>query len=188
MTEYIVFSGHTQRLRGDLLSIAKHLRAIEGAASPALIFACDTGRQTDIDTRGSDTELEQRFNPTDTGPAPDTPKKRGRPKLGVTGREITLLPRHWEWLDKQRGGASATLRRLVDRARKGHASGDNKRLAQDRTQRFISAIAGDLPGYEEATRALYSGDGDAFSKHTHDWPKDIRAFANELATGAFESI
>jgi hypothetical protein len=98
---------------------------------------------------------------------------------------VTLLPRHWEWLERQRGGASAALRRLVDDARKQTARSDGVRLAQDRTNRFMSAIAGDLPGFEEATRALYAGNERAFREHIGAWPKDIVDCTLRLCDGAF---
>jgi hypothetical protein len=102
----------------------------------------------------------------------------GRPKLGVTAREITLLPRHWEWLSAQSGGASAALRRLVDEAqRKGGGDG---RAGRDAAYRFMQATCGDRPGYEEALRALYRGDGAAFEQRIADWPEDIRAYVGHL--------
>jgi len=156
-----------------------------------LVFEEETGLQIDIDTTGSRADLEQRFSGDQQNdePAPDAdagvPKKRGRPRLGVVGREITLLPKHWQWLDGQRGGASATLRRLVDKARRENRLVDRKRRSQDRTNRFMSAIAGDRPGYEEATRALYAGNRQRFVEETTSWPADIKATALEFAQDAF---
>jgi hypothetical protein len=103
----------------------------------------------------------------------------------VVGREITLLPRHWEWLDRQRGGASATLRRLVDAERKATVTQDEQRLSQDRTNRFLSAMAGDLAGFEDATRALYAGDRAGFEVASVSWCADIRRVAMQLADAAF---
>jgi uncharacterized protein len=99
----------------------------------------------------------------------------GRPRLGVVAREVTLLPRHWEWLALQRGGASAALRRLVDEARRTHAQQDAARLAKERCYRFMSAIAGSLPGFEEAARALFADDAEALALHTTTWPADVQA-------------
>ncbi len=103
----------------------------------------------------------------------------------MVGREVTLLPRHWEWLDRQRGGASASLRRLIDDARKLSAEADDIRTAQDRTNRFMSAIAGDLPGFEQATRALYAGNEHAFVAQVETWPKDVKTYTLVFADGAF---
>ncbi|MCW1840268.1 DUF2239 family protein [Prosthecomicrobium hirschii] len=109
---------------------------------------------------------------------------RGRPKLGVVAREITLLPRHWDWLASQPGGASVVLRKLVDRERKQAAWDDMVRDLRAATQRFMTAMAGDLPGYEEASRALYAGDHARFVAETEAWPADIRDHARRLAEGA----
>ncbi|GBQ27726.1 putative cytoplasmic protein [Gluconacetobacter sacchari DSM 12717] len=106
---------------------------------------------------------------------------RGRPKLGVVAREVTLLPRHWEWLAAQPGGASQMLRRLVDQARRSDGGQTGIRDARERTYRFLSALAGNLPGFEEATRALFSGDDSAFAGHMRDWPADVKAHALMLA-------
>jgi uncharacterized protein len=117
--------------------------------------------------------------------APAAPAGVGRPRLGVVAREVTLLPRHWEWLATQRGGASAALRRLVDEARKTHAEQDAQRHAKERAYRFMSAMAGGLPGFEEASRALFAHDGGAFAQRIQDWPTDIRVHLARLAQGAF---
>lgn len=109
----------------------------------------------------------------------------GRPRLGVVAREVTLLPRHWEWLSRQRGGASAALRRLVDEARRAHAQADRRRLAQERAYRFMSAIAANWPGFEEASRALFAGDGQALAHRTAGWPADVRDHLAWLARDAW---
>jgi hypothetical protein len=116
---------------------------------------------------------------------PALKNKPGRPKLGVVGREITLLPGHWEWLDKQRGGASATLRRLVDQHRLNNTSADKTRLAQDSTNRFIYAIAGNLGNFEEAVRVLYANNPDGFADCVKLWPSDIRQCTKHYADGAW---
>ena len=109
------------------------------------------------------------------------PKGRGRPKLGVVPREVTLLPRHWAWLGAQPGGASAAIRRLVDEARKGPRSAA---AARDGVYRFITAMAGDRPGYEEALRALYRDDAARFCEIIADWPKDVCRYTAELLGGS----
>ena len=113
------------------------------------------------------------------------PPSVGRPKLGVVAREVTLLPRHWEWLATQRGGASAALRRLVETARKQHAEHDAQRLATERAYRFMSAIGGGYAGFEEASRALFAHDAGGFAGLTAGWPTDVQAHLNWLARGAF---
>jgi hypothetical protein len=116
-----------------------------------------------------------------------TPKPvRGRPRLGVTAREVTLLPRHWDWLATQPGGASAALRRLVDLARRDNLAGDRRRETQEAVHRVMTTLAGNLPGYEEALRALYAGDGESFSRRMAEWPHDVRTYVQALANRADE--
>ena len=121
---------------------------------------------------------------TEAAPAP---RKPGRPKLGVVAREITLLPRHWDWLAAQPGGASVALRRLVEDARKVSAGEDRRRAAQEATYRFMQAMAGDAPGFEDASRALFAGDVARFEGHVARWADDVRDHATWLATDAFGS-
>ncbi len=109
----------------------------------------------------------------------------GRPRLGVVAREITLLPRHWDWLGAQPGGASVALRRMVEDARKVSADGDRWRLAQEAAYRFMHALGGDLPGYEDATRALFAGNIVRFEEALARWPEDVREHASLLAADAF---
>lgn len=118
-----------------------------------------------------------------TNKMPSQKKKSGpgRPKLGVIAREVTLLPRHWDWLATQPGGASVTLRKLVEEAKTKNQKKDQVRLAQEAAHRFMTAMAGDLPGYEEALRAFYAKKYDAFSKLTEDWPRDLRDYIQKLA-------
>ena len=113
------------------------------------------------------------------------PRAAGRPRLGVVAREVTLLPRHWEWLSVQPGGASAALRRLIDKARKDNKSADSQRAASERSYKFMSAIAGDQPQFEEAARALFAGDAVRFAGHVADWPPDVRTYLMQLAEAAF---
>jgi hypothetical protein len=107
-------------------------------------------------------------------------RKPGRPKLGVVAREVTLLPRHWEWLAGQPGGASVALRKLVELARKTNAGADRRRQAQEAAYRFLSAMAGDEPGFEEATRALFAGRREEFEANMAAWPEDVREHARKL--------
>lgn len=124
-------------------------------------------------------------------PAPAAPAPapgRGRPRLGVSAREVTLLPRHWDWLAAQPGGASATLRRLVEAAaRAPEAPEAARRRAADAACAVISALAGDAPGAEAAVRALYAGDADAFHRETAAWPADITAYVRRLAGPALSA-
>jgi hypothetical protein len=141
-----------------------------------LIFDDVTGRTVELDLRGSVEDVLARL------PLPTSPAKpaRGRPKLGVTAREVTLLPRHWDWLAAQPGGASATLRRLVDQARRETGGDDLARQTQEAAYRVMTTLAGDLPGYEEALRALFAGDRQRLDQLTAGWPGDIAAYLRDL--------
>ncbi len=173
---WTAFQGHSRIAQGPLAEVALAVRKQDPGAGLILIFDDATGRVLDLDLRGSDDEVRKRFAPPADGPA----RGRGRPRLGVTAREVTLLPRHWDWLAGQPGGASAALRRLVDEARKTDDGRTALRQARERCYRFLSGIAGDLPGFEEASRALFAGDGDRFRGLIADWPADIRDHALRL--------
>lgn len=155
------------------LAVRAHLDA-DPMAQP-LVFDDATGAVIDLDLRGDAAAIVARLAPA--GP----PRGRGRPKLGVVPREVTLLPRHWDWLARQSGGASATLRRLVDAARRDGAA--DPRAARDAAYRFMSAMAGDRAGFEEAARALFAGDRPSFDRHAASWPTDIRTHVERLMWG-----
>ncbi len=116
------------------------------------------------------------------------PRGRGRPKLGVVAREVTLLPRHWDWLGSQPGGASVALRRLVEAARRANQATDTKRQAQESAYRFITALAGDLPDYEEAVRMLFAQNRAGFDMASAAWPADVRNHARKLAAVVFDGM
>ena len=184
LPSHIAFDGHRCIASGSLLVVAlavKHALG-EGALGPVLVFDNTTGRSVDIDTRGADDEVVARFAlvVADVPPAESEARGRGRPKLGVVAREITLLPRHWDWLAKQPGGASVALRKLVEDARRANAKLDERRAAQERAYHFMSALAGDLPGFEEAARALFADDRARFAELIADWPADVRDHAFAL--------
>lgn len=160
-----------------------------------LLFDCNDSRPLELDLRLSPEAQLAQYSAvdTDTGVVADAdadtteaqPKKRGRPRLGVVSKEVTLLPRHWAWLAEQPGGASVALRRLVEDARKAGAEKGRVRRRQEACYRFMHAIAGNLPNFEEATRALYARESALFHAEIADWPRDIRAHAADLAAGAF---
>lgn len=174
------FDGHVLIASGALAEVAlavKRLLDRHPARSP-LILDDATGQPVEIDFRGSADEVLGRLQPAAGG---DARRGAGRPRLGVVAREVTLLPRHWYWLNSQPGGASATLRKLVEAARRNGSAKDRARLAGEAADRFMRTVAGDLAGYEEASRALWRGDRDAFNRHTRGWPKDVREHARRLA-------
>ncbi|WP_424630586.1 DUF2239 family protein [Bradyrhizobium sp. SYSU BS000235] len=195
------FEGCRLLLSGPLIEVALAVKAAMAweAADPILTFDDATGRVIDLDLRGSKAEIIARLSqpqPTraDQAPSPqtdaaddaDAPKEargRGRPKLGVIGREVTLLPRQWEWLAVQPGGASVALRKLVDDARRNGGAAQKTRTAQERAYHFMLAMAGNLPHYEDAIRALFANDRPRLEQQITEWPQDIAAHAIRLAYG-----
>jgi hypothetical protein len=186
MPDVIAFAESRRLTQGPLSEVAVAVkRALDaGEAAPVLIFDSTTSRPVEVDLRGTSEDVRGRLAEP-AGPE-EASRGRGRPKLGVTAREVTLLPRHWDWLSSQPGGASATLRRLVEEARKTAPSGGSVREAREAVYRFATAMAGDAPGYEEAMRALFAGDAARFEAETVGWPGDVRDHARTLAKTAFE--
>jgi hypothetical protein len=182
----IAFEGDRQIAAGPLAYVAIAVKqALErGGPDAVLIFDAETARPVEIDVRGTLAETLERIP---AGAAQDEPAKRGpgRPKLGVVAREVTLLPRQWDWLSGQSGGASVALRRLVDEARKASGSKDERRARQEAAYRFMTAMAGDQAHYEEATRALFAGDPGRFEAATADWPRDVQLAAETFAARVF---
>lgn len=179
------FSGSRHIASGPLADVALAAKSVldEDRTASVLIFDDATARPVEVDFRGSSEEVVQRIAKSATGDMDDgAPRGPGRPKLGVVAREVTLLPRHWEWLATQPGGASVALRKLVETARR--APLEQVRVAQDAANRFMTALAGNEPGYEEATRALFAGDAAKFAAETASWPADVRAYAAKLAAPA----
>lgn len=179
-TSCTAFAGMTRLASGELPSVAAAVKAALATdpAATILIFDNTTSQPVELDLRGSVEEVLARL-----APPPSPPATAGRPKLGVVAREVTLLPRHWEWLATQPGGASVALRKLVEEARKAHAWEDALRQQQETTYRFLSAIAGNLPHFEEATRALFANDHEGFAATMAAWPSDIREHALGLLGG-----
>jgi hypothetical protein len=179
---YTAFAGPKRLTAGTLADVAIAVKAM--ADAPVLVFDDATGRVVDLDLRGSEAEIRRRYAPRS---GDESRKGPGRPRLGVIPREVTLLPRHWEWLNAQPGGASVALRRLIDEARRSHAAPDRIRNAKEAAYRFMSAMAGDERGFEEAARALFAGDRPRFETETAAWPVDLRNHARLLAVDCFET-
>jgi len=191
------FAGEARLAAGTLAEVALAVkRAVSrGEARPVTVFVDATSMVVELDLRGSVDDVTARYAVLcdacgDDGRREDhtvrsTRRGRGRPKLGVVGKEVTLLPRHWAWLDAQRGGASVTLRRLVDKARRDNASADVVRRAQDVGYGFMTVMLGNHAGFEEATRALYASDRQRFLEESEGWPDDLKTHARMLAEPAF---
>jgi hypothetical protein len=193
MRTYTAFVGMRQFASGRLIDVALAAKAQEAeGGEPILTFDDRSGEVIDLDLRGTEAEITARLaelgkagdatSSVESRPNPDGgTRSRGRPKLGVIAREVTLLPRHWEWLVSQPGGASQALRRLVDEARRAEGGQTRMKAAREAAYRFLSALAGDLPGYEEMIRALFAGDAAGVADRLSAWPTDIRNYALKLA-------
>lgn len=187
MQQYIAFDGPHRVAAGDLATVVRGAKELLDRAKHAsiLVFETDTSRQVEIDFRGTPEEVIARLPaPAEPEVEPAAEPKAGRPKLGVVAKEVTLLPRHWEWLAAQPGGASITLRKLVEEARRANAAKDAARVAQEAANRFMMIVAGNFPGFEEASRALYRKDQARFEAATAEWPADVRDHVRYLADAA----
>jgi len=183
---FTAFAGPQRLASGALADVALAVKHAGTTPASVTIFDDRTGRTIDLDLRGSDADILARLSRAtadDVRPEPPTsePRGRGRPKLGVVAREVTLLPRHWEWLNAQPGGASVALRKLVDDARRASGDRDRAREARDAAYHFMSGIAGNRPNFEEAARALFADDRRRFAELIAEWPADIREHAIALA-------
>jgi len=187
---FTAFLGQKRIAAGKLESVlaAAKGKLDAGSTDRLAIFDDEEARVHDFDFRGGleDVLARLHYHPLLRDRKEGTPGEKvpqrgpGRPKLGVVSREVTLLPRHWEWLGRQRGGASATLRRLVEDARKRESPRDRDTKAREATYRFMSDMAANLPGYEEASRALFAGNYEALAQEMRDWPPDIRGYVSRL--------
>lgn len=190
-----VFEGTRQIAQGAFIEAVAAAKVAfdQSHNSSILVFEDTTGDLIDVDYGGTPAEVLHRATARDARKAAadavaqtDAPTRgAGRPRLGVVAREVTLLPRHWQWLNGQPGGASAALRRLVDEARRTNIGRDRVRRAQEVAYRFMVALAGDLAGFEEAIRALFAGDLARFDHEIENWPGDVSRYARQLAAPAF---
>lgn len=190
---YVAFDGDRRIGSGSRREVARAGREAldRNAHASILVFDAQTSALVDLDLRGSVDDVLARIPQVTTPSAGEdaavaaAPRGPGRPKLGVVAREITLLPRHWDWLAQQKGGASVAIRKLVDEARRVNEEPDRIRLGQEAAYRFMSAMAGNRPHFEEAIRALFANDISRFEKLIAEWPADIRDHAAKLAERAF---
>lgn len=193
-TPSLAFQGTSLIAAGPLATVADAAKvAFDLAPDRTILFFDDvTSLPIEVDLRGSREDVAQRYAPAPALPAAEDAAESveshrgpGRPKLGVVAREVTLLPRHWEWLSKQTGGASVALRKLVDEAKKANEAKDRARLAQESAYRFMSTMAGNQADFEEATRAFFANNSERFEQLLHAWPADVREHALVLASRAF---
>lgn len=189
---YIAFEGDRHIATGDLREVARAAKQalIRRDDASILVFDDASSRPIEIDLRGTVAEVLARLpgaasDPVVSDDAPSAPRGPGRPKLGVVAREITLLPRHWDWLAQQPGGASVAIRRLVEEARRSGEDRDRLRQAREAAYRFVSVMAGNKPHYEDAIRALFAGEPVRFEELIAGWPAGVRDHASRLAARAF---
>ena len=187
-TPCTAFKGPRCIAAGELADVALKAKTAVDKGEQVLIFDDTTSESIEVDFRGSAEDVLRRLAQTDGNQVvTDGPRGPGRPKLGVVAREITLLPRHWDWLNAQPGGASVALRKLVEEARRANGGKDRVRQSQEAAYRFMSIMAGNRPGFEEATRALFAGHRDRFDQLIAPWPKDVRHHARKLAADALDA-
>ena len=196
-TAWIAFARHKRIAHGEPKDVAARVKCfVDGHLSvPVVILDATSSQPVEIDLRGSvATVLKRLSSPSVDGPPPaeastgDTPRGPGRPRLGVVAREVTLLPRHWDWLGSQPGGASVALRKLVERAQRASAESDRLREATESAYRFMHALAGNEAGFEEASRALFAGDLARLTNEVARWPRDVRTHLLELAGRAASAV
>jgi uncharacterized protein len=189
LSTYTAFDSQQLLFQGTLSEVVLKIKKRLGRAdhSSVLIFSDETGKTMDFNFQGSEKDVQKRLEVFVSDGIPKESSGPGRPKLGVISREISLLPRHWEWLASQPGGASTILRTLVEEAAKKSTGSISVKQLQERVYRFLSVMAGDLPAYEEALRALYKRDKSKFTALIKEWPRDIRSHSLELAKPVFEA-
>lgn len=185
---YSAFENNQLICQGPLNEVILKIKKSIGKEehTSALIFSDESGRTLDFNFRGTEKEVLKRLEIY----LPENQKEEvssgpGRPKLGVVSREVSLLPRHWEWLATQKGGASVTLRNLVEEARKKSTHVDDGKQSQESTYQFMTVMAGDLENYEEALRALFKKDKKTFLKNIQGWPKDIKDYITKKSKPVF---
>ena len=173
---YTVFIGQRRVASGTLPTAMAGAKAamLEGVEGPVAVFDNSTGQELDVDLRGIPHAVARRAARV---------RGKGRPNLGVVAREVTLLPRHWVWLGTQPGGASAALRKLIDAARHVVHATEAGRRKREAAYAFMTEMAGNLPGFEEASRALFADELPRFRDLVAAWPCDIREHAIALASG-----
>lgn len=196
---YTAFKGSQRIAAGDLLRCAlivkEHFK--DEHVVGVLIFEDATGHLVDVDFHGTNDDVRNRMaqangkqetRAVSLEAETEVPRGPGRPKLGVVAREITLLPRHWDWLNTQTGGASVALRKLVEEARRASVGKDRIRLAQEASYRFMSAAISSEANFEEVARALFAGNRSRFKELVEAWPVDVRDYLKRLADSAFQDV
>ena len=186
--QFTAFAGDRLIAAGALEQVALATKkAHDRGDARLLVFSDATGEVVELDLRGTPQDVISRL-PTPESDADESPPiqvlGRGRPKLGVTPREVTLLPRHWQWLGDQPGGASAAIRKLVEQAARDNIEIDTARRKRDAAYKVMYALAGHLPGFEDGLRAFFAGDHVRFEEIARTWPEEIASYAIRMASAS----
>ena len=185
---YSSFTGYRHIASGPLRTVLKETKTFyDSTQTPdernashhpenLLFFHHGDGRQLDFDLSGSLEDVLSRIQTREPSPVDETPDKpgKGRPRLGVVSKEVTLLPRHWEWLSRQPASASATLRRLVSEA--SSRENTSSKAKAERLGTILWTLAGNLEGFEEASRCLHRLDFEGLFGFSDKWPGDLPGF------------
>ena len=178
MRTWIAFAGTNRLAKGRPQDVAAAVKAYAADGAGVLVFDAESSAPIELDLQGELAEVLARLNVS-----LEEPKRgRGRPRLGVVSKEVTLLPRHWNWLQGQNGGASVTLRKLVETAMRAEPDAASRQQSLESAYKFMTAMAGNEPGYEDATRALFAKDAAKFRKFSRKWPRDVKRHARKLAS------
>jgi hypothetical protein len=188
VNKYSAFEDAKLLFQGELSDVVLKIKKYLGSDrnSAILIFSEDTGKLMDFNFQGTTQAVLKRLEVFTSAEQMNPSSGPGRPRLGVVSREVSLLPRHWEWLAARSGGASATIRLLVEEAQKKSSTNPSIKQMQERVYRVMSVLAGDFHGYEEALRALYKRDRKSFVSRIETWPKDVQKYLNDLGKPVFE--
>ncbi|TWT29434.1 DUF2239 family protein [Blastopirellula retiformator] len=186
-TQCTAFAGTRQIGSGELATVAPAVWQAMQADNDleVLVYEDATGTLVDFDFYGSLEEILDRLDSADRWAQDDAIHAAKRPQRKAVVREVKLLPRHWQWLDTQPGGASAALRRLVEEAKRVSGPADRVRRSQEAAYHFMADMAGDLVGFEEANRALFAGDLARFEEMSATWPVDVTNYIKRLGAAAF---
>lgn len=177
---FTVFAGETRLAGGNPADVARAIKAVlQGGERRILrVFRDHDAMPATFDATLDVDAISNALLETRGGSGR---RGQGRPRLGVFAREVTLLPRHWAWLSAQPGGASVTLRKLVDAASHAPFADREERPEAAGLDRFVTAMASMLPWNKEALRAFMLGEEERFVAISENWPADLRDYARQLA-------
>lgn len=101
-----------------------------------------------------------------------------------SSRDIALFERHWAWLSGQPRGINATLRLLVEDASRDPYGKYRAQQLKEECYFLMRDMVGDRPFFEEASRALFSGDLQVLKELAATWPAEV---ADKIITQATQA-